>query len=93
MRWFVFGIAAGLVSWTAQRTSVERLSHHAPNSAKRLVVTGAAIRWLLSAALLASALLEGVTPGLYAFAGLMLARWIGILSLRFLPLSASRSRS
>jgi len=93
IRWFVLGVAAGLVSWTSQRISVARLPLQSPGVAKRQVVAGATLRWLLSGVLLASALLDGVVPGLSAFVGLMLARWMGILSLRFLPLPASHLRS
>jgi len=86
MTWFALGIGAGLAAWFSQRREVIRLSPQAPEAAKRRVLAGVILRLLLSAALLTGALLEGIGAGLAAFVGLLLARWIGIASLKLLPI-------
>ncbi len=84
--WLLYGLGTGLVIWISQRILVLRLSPARIPSAKRRVAVGAALRWILSAALLALALQEGIGSGLSTFGGLMSAPWMGILTLKVLPL-------
>jgi|GEM_PF-3219154 len=84
--WLFYGLGAGLVIWWSQRAAVLRLSPDRIPAARRRVALGAVVRWTLSAAVLALALQGGIRPGLYAFGGLMAAPWLGILTLRVLPL-------
>jgi hypothetical protein len=85
LSWFLLGCLIGLVIWLSQRRTVAKLPEKS-KAAKRIVLGGALLRWVLSAALLANALLEGIFPGLAAFAGLFIFRWVGILSLRLMPI-------
>lgn len=86
LSWFLLGGIAGLVIWMSQRRVVVKLPAKSVRRAKRMVIRGALLRWVLSAALLANALFEGIVPGLAAFAGLMLFRWLGIFSLCMMPI-------
>lgn len=85
LSWFLLGALVGVVIWFFQRRTVAKLPEKS-KKAKRIVLGGALLRWVLSAALLANALLEGILPGLAAFAGLFVFRWVGILSLWLMPI-------
>lgn len=87
--WFLLGCVAGLVIWMSQRRTVIKLPEKS-KAAKRVVIGGALLRWALSAVLLVNALFTGIVPGLGAFAGLMLFRWLGIFSLRMLPIRSKQ---
>lgn len=84
--WLLSGLGAGLVIWWSQRAAVLRMAPDRIPAARRRAALGAVLRWTLSAAVLALALQGGIRPGLYAFGGLMAAPWLGILTLRVLPL-------
>lgn len=84
--WLPVGLLVGLVIWLTQRKSVMRISPDDIPAAKRRVLIGAVLRWVLSAVMLAAALQEGWLSGLAAFLGLMAARWVGIVSLRIFPI-------
>lgn len=90
--WLLLGLLAGAVNWTTQRRAVATLTLQAGSSpetsgrAQRRILTGTLLRLTLSALVLAGAVMNGLFSGLAAFAGLWLARWIGILSLKRLPL-------
>ncbi|MBS3753830.1 MAG: hypothetical protein KGY46_10660 [Anaerolineales bacterium] len=84
--WLLYGTGTGLVIWLSQRVLVSRLYPERIKAAKRWVALSAALRWILSAAVLALALEEGIGSGLSAFGGLMSAPWLGILSLTMFPL-------
>jgi hypothetical protein len=88
--WFLLGCIVGLVIWMFQRRVVVNLPAKSVRKAKRMVIGGALLRWVLSAALLANALFKGIVPGLAAFTGLMLFRWLGIFSLRIMPIRAQQ---
>jgi len=84
--WLLYGTGTGLAIWLSQRVLVSRLYPERIKAAKRWVALSAALRWILSAAVLALALQEGIGSGLSAFGGLMSAPWLGILSLTVFPL-------
>ena len=84
--WLLYGVGVGLLIWLSQRISVKQLSPERAQAGRRRVITGAVLRWLLSAVLLALALEQGIGSGLAAFGGLMSARWLGIFSLNLFPL-------
>lgn len=90
LTWLLIGIGVGLVIWFTQRRTVMGLREESFRKAKRLVIGGAVLRWILSALLLTSALLKGVSAGLAAFTGLMVSRWLGIFSLKFLPIHSNK---
>jgi hypothetical protein len=84
--WLLYGLGTGLVVWLSQRISVTQLSPDRIPFARRFVILGAVLRWVLSGMMLALALQEGIGSGLSAFGGLMSARWLGIFSLTVFPL-------
>jgi hypothetical protein len=88
--WFLLGCVAGLVIWMSQRRTVIKLPEKSVKTAKRVVIGGALLRWALSAVLLVNALFTGIVPGLAAFTGLMLFRWLGIFSLGMLPIRSKQ---
>ena len=90
LTWFALGIGIGLVIWFTQRHTVKVLPEKNIGAAKRLVIFGAVLRWILGALLLALALMQGIQCGVAAFAGLMISRWVGILSLRVMPISSNQ---
>ena len=84
--WVLFGLGTGLLIWLSQRSSVKRLTPIRAAAARRSILMGAVLRWTLSGLLLILALKQGISSGLFAFGGLMSARWLGIYSLKFFPL-------
>lgn len=84
--WLLYGVGTGLVIWLSQRVLVSRLYPERIKAARRWVALSAVLRWILSAAVLALALQEGIGSGLSAFGGLMSGPWLGILSLTVFPL-------
>ncbi len=87
--WFLLGCVAGLVIWISQRSTVVKLPEKS-RAAKGVVIGGALLRWVLSAVLLANALFTGIVPGLATFTGLMIFRWLGIFSLRMMPIRSGQ---
>ena len=84
--WLGLGLLAGGVNWYSQRRAVTRITTWAAHTAPAWVFAGTLLRLTLAAIVLAGAVMNGLSSGLAAFAGLWLARWIGILSLEQLPL-------
>ncbi|MBN2555450.1 MAG: hypothetical protein JXA97_05875 [Anaerolineales bacterium] len=85
--WLGLGLLAGGVNWNSQRRAVVRITTLTAQTAPAWVLAGALLRLTLAALLLGGAVMNGLSCGLAAFAGLWLARWIGILSLKQLPLA------
>lgn len=85
--WLGLGLLAGGVNWYSQRRNVTRMTNVAAHTAPARVLIGTLLRLTLSALVLAGAVMNGLPSGLAAFAGLWLARWIGIASLKRLPLT------
>jgi len=73
--WLFTGLAVGALNGLTLRNSVARLRPGVPGRAVAWIVSGALLRLGLVAGLLIVALQRGVLPGLFAFAGLWLARW------------------
>jgi len=88
--WLLAGLLVGLVIWLTQRKFVMRISPDEIPAARRRVLIGAVLRWVLSAVMLAAALQEGWLSGGAAFLGLMAARWVGIVSLRVFPIQGKQ---
>ncbi len=84
--WLLVGLGTGLVIWFSQRSAVKRLTPERAAAGRRSIVLGAVLRWTLSALVLILALEQGIGSGLFAFGGLMTARWLGIFSLQVFPL-------
>jgi hypothetical protein len=76
--WFPIGLIVGTLSGLTLRRTVGRLRPDTSLAAFPLVALGFLLRLALSAGLLTVALRRGVAPGLLAFVGLWLARWITI---------------
>lgn len=77
--WLFTGVLSGLLNALAMAATVARLTPAAPVQSLRRITGGMALRWILTAALLAAALRHGAGAGLLAFAGLWLARWAAIV--------------
>ncbi len=77
--WLGAGLLVGLASaWTLAAT-VGCLTPPAPPRAWLRLTAGAALRWILAALLLVTALHQGLGAALWAGAGLWLARWAAVL--------------
>lgn len=87
--WLVAGALVGWVSILTQVWIVARLCPRTPRQGLWLLIGGMLLRWLLIAGLLSVALRQGIVTGLLAFAGLWLARWLGILRIHTGKLFAS----
>jgi hypothetical protein len=79
MGWLVLGaLVGGLHGWT-QWWTVAGLRPGATGLGLALVLAGALLRWTLAAGLLLTAVLEGLTAGLLALAGMTAVRWALLL--------------
>ena len=78
MLWLSAGLTIGILNGLTLRWTVSRLRPETALVGAPLVALGFLVRLVLSAALLVIALQRGITPGLSAFAGLWLARWITV---------------
>lgn len=78
MPWLFAGLILGTLSGLALRWTIGRLRPDTSLASAPLVALGFLLRLALSAGLLTIALQRGVAPGLLAFVGLWLARWITI---------------
>lgn len=85
MIWFVLGGLWGALSIAFQVWSVRRLDPRPSPLAVAWVIGGVGLRLGWIALLLALALRQGIGPGLSAFAGIWLARWIMIYRLHKQP--------
>jgi len=81
--WLFAGGAVGVLSGLILRRTVARLQPTAPCHAVAWTLASTLLRWGLAAGLLIAALQRGIVPGLMAFAGLWLARWVTICSAHF----------
>ncbi len=77
--WLIAGALVGWVSILIQVWTMPRLRPDALRQRLGGMIGGMLLRWLLIAGLLSVALQQGIVAGLLAFAGLWLARWLGIL--------------
>lgn len=78
MLWLSAGLTTGILNGLMLRWTVGRLRSETSLAGVPLVALGFLARLALSAALLVIALQRGIAPGLSAFVGLWLARWITI---------------
>ncbi|MEA3397655.1 MAG: hypothetical protein U9R05_09370 [Chloroflexota bacterium] len=77
--WLIAGALVGWVSILIQVWTVARLCPRTPRRGLGLLIGGMLLRWALIAGLFSVALRQGIVAGLWAFAGLWVARWLGIL--------------
>ena len=85
--WFVLGGVWGWLSIAFQVWSMERLDARPSPGALIWVIGGVLVRLGWIALLLAVALQRGITAGLFAFVGILLARWLMIYRLHKLAIS------
>jgi hypothetical protein len=78
MIWFIIGIAIGVLNGLTLRWTINRLRPDTALASIPLVTLGFLLRLGLSAGLLVIALQCGIVPGLSAFVGVWLARWITV---------------
>jgi hypothetical protein len=78
MLWFVAGLTIGTLNGLTLRWTVGRLQPDTAPASIPLVALGFLLRLALSAGLLIIALQRGIAPGLLAFVGLWLSRWITV---------------
>jgi hypothetical protein len=79
MLWLFAGLIIGMLNSLMLRWTVDRLRSGPLALGVPLVAAGFVLRLGGAAALLVLASRQGLAPGLLAFAGLWLARWIVIL--------------
>lgn len=77
--WLFAGMLVGLLNALTISATVTRLTSAAAVQSLCRITSGMALRWILTAVLLAAALRHGAGAGLLAFAGLWLARWATIM--------------
>jgi hypothetical protein len=78
MLWLFAGLLLGTLGGLTLRWTVGRLRPGTNLASVPLVALGFLLRLALYAGVLAVALQRGIAPGLLAFVGLWLARWITI---------------
>ena len=76
--YFLLGVAAALALLTSQLWTVNQLTPGRPAKTQRLWLSGMGLRLLCLALLLMFSLWQGLIPGLWTFAGLVLGRWLGL---------------
>jgi hypothetical protein len=77
--WGLAGGLVGIINGLSRWKTVSRLSATAVSGSLRLTIGTMVLRLGLVAGLLATGLKQGIIPGLSAFAGLCIARWIVVL--------------
>ncbi len=77
--WLFAGGVVGVVNGVARWKTVSRLSTETMSRSLTLTVGGMLLRLGLVTGLLIAGLMQGIVPGLLAFAGLWITRWTIVL--------------
>ena len=77
--WVVAGVGVGIVNGLSRWRTVSRVSATAVSNPVRFALGTMALRLGLVAVLLTVSLRQGILPGLSAFVGLFITRWIIVL--------------
>ena len=79
LQWFFFGAILGLFQFLSQRWTVNHLSPDSRRLGLFWVVAGCSVRLALAVLLLLAAFNAGFIPGLLAFTGMILMRWLVLI--------------
>lgn len=79
MIWLGIGITGGAINGLTLSRTALALDPAAPARTAAVTVGGILFRLGLSGGLLVVALRQGIVPGLLAFAGMLVARWVWVI--------------